>query len=106
MSTSVPLKLGQRLAPCTVVALEVIAASGARQLRMSDFELLMHQRGCDVREMTRALGALARRGWASAVGSSLVVTETGYRAATLGDGLPVIARKHRRRRERVPHGLL
>lgn len=94
------------LAPCTVIALEVIAASGSRQLRMADFELWMHQRGCDAREVGRALGSLARRGWASIVGSSLTVTDAGHEAAMHGPPVSSPARRRRRRRERVPPGLL
>jgi hypothetical protein len=89
-----------------VIALEVIAAAGGRQLRMSDFELWMHQRGCDAREVGRAVGSLARRGWASIVGSSLNVTEAGYAAARQGVIRPAAPRRRRRTRERMPPGLL
>lgn len=102
----VPARPKRPLAPCTVIALEVIAAAGSRQLRMPDFELWMHQRGCDAREVARALGSLARRGWASIVGSSLAVTDAGLLVATQGVRRAAPARKSRRRRERVPHGLL
>jgi hypothetical protein len=103
---SAPPKAGRRLAPCAVIALEVIAAAASRHLRLADFELWMHQRGCDVREVGRALGALDRRGWASVAGSSLLVSEAGYHAATEGAGLRAPVRKSRKRRERMPRGLL
>lgn len=106
MSLQTPTAPRRPLAPCTVIALEVIAASGSRQLRMADFELWMHQRGCDAREVGRALGSLARRGWASIVGSSLSVTDAGHQAATQGTPLSTSPRRRRRRRERLPPGLL
>jgi len=92
------------LAPCAVIALEVIAAANSRQLHMADFELWMHQRGCDAREVGRALGSLARRRWASVIGSSLHVTEAGHLAARQGPPAP--PRRRRRTRERMPPGLL
>jgi len=88
-----------------VIALEVIAAAGSPWLRLSDFELSMHQRGCDSREVARALGSLSRRGWASIVGSSLNVTDAGQQAAARGAPRPAPSRR-RRRRERMPPGLL
>ncbi|MBX3503357.1 MAG: hypothetical protein KF889_28265 [Alphaproteobacteria bacterium] len=95
------------LAPCTVIALEVIAAAGSRNLRRADFELWMHQRGCDAREVARALTSLARRGWASLVGSSLSVTEAGHRAAMRGSIQPAAsARRRRKPHARMPPGLL
>ena len=94
------------LAPCTVIALEVIAASGARHLRMSDFELLMHQRGCDAREVGRVLGALARRGWAFVAGSAINVSDAGWNAASEGAPARQPPARRKKRRERMPQGLL
>ena len=94
------------LAPCTVIALEVIAAAGSPWLRLSDFELSMHQRGCDSREVARALGSLSRRGWAAIVGSSLSVTDAGQQAAARGAPRATPSRRRKRRRERMPPGLL
>ncbi|MGE0421631.1 MAG: hypothetical protein AB7O88_05170 [Reyranellaceae bacterium] len=94
------------LAPCTVVALEVIAAAESRRMHLADFELSMHQRGCGSREVARALGSLARRGWASVVGSSLSITDAGEQAAARGGAPASSARRRRRRRERMPPGLL
>ncbi len=103
---SVPVRPGRPLAPCTVIALEVIAAAGGAQLRMADFELWMHQRGCDAREVARALGSLARRGWASNVGSSLSVTDAGRQAAARGVIPTAPPRRRHRKRKRMPPGLL
>lgn len=94
------------LAPCTVVALEVIAAADSRHVHLAEFELSMHQRGCDSREVARALGSLARRGWASVVGSSLSVTDAGEQAAARGVVPKSSARRRKRRRDRIPPGLL
>lgn len=94
------------LAPCTVIALEVIAAADVRRLHMADFELWMSQRGCDSREVMRALNALARRGWATVVGSSLNVSEAGFGAATQGVAIGPPQRRPRRRAMRMPSGLL
>jgi hypothetical protein len=92
------------MAPCTVIALEVISAAGSPWLRLADFELSMHQRGCDSREVARALGSLSRRGWAAIVGSSLSVTDAGQQAAMRG-AVPA-APSRRRRKQRMPPGLL
>lgn len=102
----VPPRSTHPLAPCTVIALEVIAAAGERDLRLSDFELWMHQRGCDAREVSRALGALGRRGWASVTGSRLLVNDEGHRAALQGAPARSSAPPRRKRRERMPPGLL
>jgi hypothetical protein len=103
---SMPVAPSRPPAPCTVIALEVIAAAGGARLRLADFELLMHGRGCDAREVARALGSLVRRGWASIVGSSLSVTEAGRQAAARGAAPTAAPRRRRRRRERLPPGLL
>jgi len=89
-----------------VIALEVIAAADSRQLRLADFDLCMSQRGCDSREVMRALNSLARRGWASVVGSSLNVSDAGFRAATQGVAIGPPSRRPRRRAIRMPSGLL
>ncbi len=101
-----PVTPRRPLAPCAVIALEVIAAANSRQLRMADFELWMHQRGCDAREVSRAVGSLTRRGWASVVGSWLNVTEAGHVAATQGAIPSSASRGRRRARQRMPPGLL
>ena len=85
---------------------EVIAAAGSPWLRLSDFELSMHQRGCDSREVARALGSLSRRGWAAVVGSSLSVTDAGKQAALRGAVPTTPSRRRRKRRDRMPPGLL
>jgi hypothetical protein len=85
------------------VALDVIADVGARQIRLNDFELRMHQRGCDSRAVSEALRAFERRGWKEIAGGMICFSEAAYEAAC--NGTDKTARKaHRlKRRRAVPN---
>lgn len=71
-----------RLPPSATVALELIALMNGRRMPISEFELRMHQRGCNAVAMATAMGSLERRGWALRQAGMLEVTESGHAAAT------------------------
>ena len=73
-----------RLHPSATVALDLIARMDSRRMPISEFELRMHQRGCNVVAMSTALASLERRGWALRQSGMLEVTEAGQVAAASG----------------------
>jgi hypothetical protein len=85
------------------VALDVIADVGSRQIRVHDFQLRMHQRGCDSRAVSEALRAFDRRGWKEVVDGMLCFSEAAYDAAC--NGVDQFVRKPQRlkRRRAVPN---
>lgn len=69
------------LPQAAAIALDVIADVGAREIRLNDFELRMHQRGCGSRAVSDALKAFERRGWHTVTGGMLCITEAAFDAA-------------------------
>lgn len=56
--------MGHRpLPPSASAALDIIVATGSRQIRANDLALRMHQRGFAARAVGEALKAFDRRGW-------------------------------------------
>lgn len=62
-----------------MIALEVMVESGSRFMRRNDFELRMHQRGCDSRAVAAAFRAFERRGWLEASEPVVVLRESAFR---------------------------
>lgn len=66
------------------VALDVIATMGSRVVPMHEFELRMHQRGCDAQSVRGAIAALERRGWVQRSPLALHMSDAGLAAAAKG----------------------
>ncbi|MBX3501071.1 MAG: hypothetical protein KF889_16645 [Alphaproteobacteria bacterium] len=90
----------RRLPHAAAIALDVIADVGSRQIRVHEFELRMHQRGCDSRAVSEALRAFERRGWKEISGGMIEFSEAAYQAAQNG-GAEAPRRTHRLRRQRA-----
>lgn len=95
----------RRLPYQAVAALEVIALMGRQKLPWPEFELRMHERGCDSRACLTALACLERRNWASRKGGSLEITDSGYAAAIRGARATPSKRQPPKRHARLPSGL-
>lgn len=96
----------RRLTAPTLAALDVIALMGRRSLPWHEFELRMHERGCDSRTCVAAVASLERRDWAVRSRGSLEVTEAGYAVAIRDAGAkPAKQRATARPRRRMPGGL-
>lgn len=81
-----------------LVALQVIADSGGREISMNEFTLRMHQRGLDSRDVAGAIRAFNRRGWVEQDGSSLVLTQAAFQIAKAGAPRPRPSRRQTQRR--------
>jgi len=90
-----------------LTGLEVIADFKARRIRVCDFELAMSQRGVRRPECDGAVGAFIRRKWVVVEGSTLVVTDDGWLAASKGVSDQKVPRKRSGRvgNRRMPAGL-
>ena len=98
-----PIQRKRPLPHAAAVALDVIADLGERQIRVNDFELRMHQRGCDSRAVSEALRAFERRGWKEIAGGVISFSEAALEAARNGSG-QLIRKPHRlRKRRAVPN---
>ena len=99
----------QRTPPAgAVTALEIIRAAGRRRRPMFDFALRMSQLGVFAPELEKAKGALFRRGWAHAEGTTFVITDAGWLAATEGVGVSFQSKRQpsqKRKHNRMPSGL-
>ncbi|MBV9835720.1 MAG: hypothetical protein JO055_14990 [Alphaproteobacteria bacterium] len=85
------------------IALDVIADVGAREIRLHDFELRMHQRGCGSRAVSDALKAFERRGWHTVSGGMLCVSDAALDAARNGTGLHMRKPNRGKRRRMMPN---
>lgn len=94
----------RRLPGAADIALDVIALMGRRSLSLNEFELRMHERGCDVRVAAEAIAALERRGWAMRVAGQLEMSEDGYAAAVRGVAVPS-GKARRAKNPRLSRGL-
>jgi hypothetical protein len=83
-----------------VMALEVFADHGRREMPKNDLELRAHQRGLNGRDVVAAIQAFHRRGWVEHDGSTLVISQTAFALANTGssDRRP----PRRARRSRMP----
>jgi len=88
--------------PCASVALDVIAANALHVIALGEFELRMHQRGCDKLQMRRAVACLQRRGWLELQDGHLHVTEAGGIAASAGFTVAPLKRGRRAGLRRMP----
>jgi hypothetical protein len=88
------------LPEAAAIALDVIADIGAHEIRLHDFELRMHQRGCSSRAVSDALRAFERRGWHTVSGGMLRVSDAALDAALNGTGVHD-AKPHRPKRRRT-----
>jgi hypothetical protein len=96
----------RRLTSPTLAALDVIALMGRRSLPWHEFELRMHERGCDSRACIAAVKSLERRDWATRNDVALEVTASGYAAALRGaNATPPKYRARLRPHCRLPRGL-
>lgn len=91
------------LPQAAAIALDVIADIGAREIRLNDFELRMHQRGCSSRAVSDALKAFERRGWHTVSGGMLCVTDAALEAALNGTGIHHPKPNRPRRRRMMPN---
>lgn len=98
------LVLRRRLPVQAATALDIIALMESQALPWHEFELRMHERGCNSRGCLVALASLERRNWATKNGSTLVVSDAGYAAALQGVKI-VPPKKVLPRRQRRPNWL-
>jgi hypothetical protein len=91
------------LPQAAAIALDVIADIGSRDIRLNDFELRMHQRGCGSRAVSDALRAFERRGWHTMAGGMLCVSEAAFDAACNGTGLQARQPNRPKRRRLMPN---
>ncbi len=91
------------LPQAATIALDVIADIGLRDIRLNDFELRMHQRGCGSRAVCDALKAFERRGWYKLSSGMLRISEDAFEAARDGTGLPTRKSSRPKRRRVVPN---
>jgi hypothetical protein len=72
------LRKRNELTPAARMTMDVLR--DVRTARISDFERLMHQRGCTSEAMKSAVGGLIRRRWLSVDGLLLILTDRGRQA--------------------------
>jgi hypothetical protein len=85
------------------IALDVIADIGSREIRVNDFELRMHQRGCGSRAVSDALKAFERRGWHTVTGGMLSISEVAFDLARNGTVLHIPKPNRVKRRRMMPN---
>lgn len=71
------------LPQAAATALDIIRATGGREIRANDFQLLMHQRGFDSRAVIDALNALERRGWLLRKTGTIEVSQAALEAKAI-----------------------
>lgn len=96
------------LLPATRVAFEILSVYGSRKVLIAELELRMNERNCRGLDLKHGIAGLVRRGWVTAEGSHLHITDKGMEAITSGEGVPEVKKAKRRvnaKHTRLPAGL-